>query len=127
MYRAIIVVLFLAGCLDEARELPDPRPLYPPKLCTFTFSWTNPTHDVDEEPLDVAELKAATLYQFTIPMQGWESVDAVYDAGDPYTLMYTVEGFVPARTYWFSMTVSNHDADGNLQESDHSNEIEHTC
>ena len=157
MYRAIIVVLFLiAGCgggnpsgTATTPPIVVPPPPPPPPMCewddtipaddpacvqpdcTFTFEWTNPTHREEDEdgvshPLEVDELKAATLYQFRIPMAAPEEADVIIDAGDPYTVMYTVLGIAPG-DWWFTMTVSNTDIDGNLQASDHSNETMKHC
>ena len=130
MLRAIIVVLFLAGCSGGSGQSPTavtpPIVTPPPQPCTLTFQWTNPTHDVDDVLLDVDELKAATLYQFRIPMAGPEEAEVIIDAGDPYTIMYTVND-VPPGDWWWTLTVSNHDIDGALQESGHSTELRKDC
>ena len=125
---ALILLLSLTtGCSKGNKSAPPvPAPTPTPQPCTLTFQWTNPTHDVDEQPLDVDELKAATLYQFRIPMAGPEEADYIIDAGDPYTIMYTVSDVAPG-DWWWTLTVSNHDALESLQESDHSKEIHKAC
>lgn len=127
--KLVLISLFIAGCgggSGSPKAVTPPIVTPPPQPCTLTFSWTNPTHDVAEQPLDVDELKAATLYQFRIPMAAPEEADVIIDAGDPYTTMYTVND-VPPGDWWWTMTVSNLDADGNLQESGHSNELDKRC
>ena len=124
---ALILLLSLTtGCSKGSKSAPPAPAPTPPQPCTLTFQWTNPTHDVDEQPLDVDELKAATLYQFRIPMAGPEEADYIIDAGDPYTIMYTVSDVAPG-DWWWTLTVSNHDALESLQESDHSEEIYKPC
>ena len=133
MNRAIsllVVTLLLAGCWGGSGRsptavtppivTPPPQPL-PPPVCTFTFSWTNPTQDTNGRDLEVDELTAATLYQFRFPMAALEEVELIYDAGNPYTLMWEVRDLQQG-TYYYTLTVSN--AQG---ESGHSNEVTKLC
>ena len=123
---ALLLLSLTTGCSKGSKSTPPAPAPTPPQPCTLTFQWTNPTHDVDEQLLDVDELKAATLYQFRIPMAGPEEADYIIDAGDPYTIMYTVSDVAPG-DWWWTLTVSNHDALESLQESDHSEEIYKPC
>jgi hypothetical protein len=127
--------LILAGCGGGGGSAgnpvdpippPPPPPPPPPAVCEFTFEWTNPTHrepneNGDELPLEVDELTAATLYQFRIPMAGPEEADAIIDAGDPYTTLYTVSD-ISAGSWWWTLTVASE-----VGESGHSNEVQRDC
>lgn len=136
MRYALILCALLAGCSGGSSggnggnpepPLPPPPPPPPPANCDLTVIWENPTEDVDDVPLDADELVAAYVWFFKIPeeprdieMQHW---------ADAYTLRFTYVG-VPESTgqvYYISMTVANLDADGNEQQSDHSNQIEKIC
>ena len=76
--------------------------------------------------LEADALKTATMYQFRIPMAAPEEAEAIHNVGNPYTLMWQMV-VQPGTTWYYTLTVSNHDVDGNLQESNHSNEVELSC
>ncbi len=54
-------------------------------------------------------------------MAGPEEVDIIYDVGDPYTIMWTLND-LQLGTYYYRLTVSSEHG-----ESDHSNEVMKTC
>ena len=103
----------------------DPACVQPP--CEIVLRWTNPTEDVDGVPLDPDELVAATFYMFRIPWAEERGVDAVWGGVPPYILMFTHVSNDHGVEFWYHLTVSNLDADGNPQESDASNETSRVC
>ena len=94
--------------------------------CVFTLIWDLPTEDVWNYPLDSDELVAATLYRFRIPEEP-RAIDIVRGELPPYVLMHIETIDEHSVFFWFHITVSNTDSDGNPQESEASNQIEVFC
>jgi len=115
----LIVLLVFTACTGDSERGPPPAP-EPPITCSWTLSWTNPTEDVDDKPLDPTELLTATLYTASIPLAPTEQTMQVPNI-PPYVLAWELRD-ITVGTYYYRLTVSN-----DAGESDKSNETIKEC